>query len=90
MYSVVATKTFERDVRKLDPAVAAFVLQKIEWLAENPEAARFPLRHLPLDLRGLHKFRVGDYRLIFWISREQREIVLYRILHRREVYRELA
>lgn len=53
MCGVEVTHEFEADVRCLDPAVAQRVILKTEWLAEHPEALRFPLRHLPEDLKGV-------------------------------------
>lgn len=90
MYNIEATRGFEQDLKKLDRAVASFVLEKIEWLAENPEAARFPLEHLPNDLRGLHKYRVGDWRVLFWIDHHKHIITLYRVRHRKDIYKHLV
>ena len=58
----------------------------MEWLAEHPEALRFPLRHVPEDLKGLHKYRVGDYRVLLWRDREAEVLTLYGVRHRREAY----
>jgi len=35
---------------------------------------------------GLHKYRVGDYRVLLWVDREAGVLTLYGIQHRREVY----
>lgn len=89
MYRIEATKIFDEDLAKLDHRVASFILSKIEWLATHPEAARFPLMHLPKSLKGLQKYRVGDYRILFYINHRDEVIVLYRVIHRSEVYRNL-
>jgi len=47
------------------------------------------MKHLPRDLAGLHKYRIGDYRVLFWVSRSQRVLTLYGVEHRRSVYRDL-
>ena len=62
------------------------MIRKVEWLAECPEALRFPLRHLPEDLKGLHKYRVGDYRVLLWVDRGAEVLTLYGVRHRRDVY----
>ncbi|KKW16888.1 hypothetical protein A3B36_01795 [Candidatus Uhrbacteria bacterium RIFCSPLOWO2_01_FULL_55_36] len=90
MYKIEVTKAFQEDIGRLDRKVARLVLDKAEWIAEHPEAARFPLRHMPEDLRGLHKYRAGDYRMFFWIAHERQHMVLYRVLHRSEAYRQLG
>ncbi|MBI2913541.1 MAG: hypothetical protein HYY03_06435 [Chloroflexi bacterium] len=73
----------------MDPAVAARVIERIEWLADHPEVLRFPLRHLPRDLRGLHKYRVGEYRVLLWVNHQDKVLTLYGAAHRGSIYREL-
>lgn len=70
MYRVETTPEFDEDLGSLDHSVAQRVVRKVEWLAEHPEVLRFPLRHLPEDLKGLHKYRVGNYRGLLWVDRE--------------------
>jgi mRNA interferase RelE/StbE len=88
-YEVIATREFERDYKRLPAEVAERVNTKLDELAEHPEQLRFPLQHLPPHLRGLHKYRVGDYRLLLWPDQEKKRLVLYAIAHRREIYRRL-
>jgi mRNA-degrading endonuclease RelE of RelBE toxin-antitoxin system len=57
MYRIETTPEFDQDLSSLDRALARRVIAKVEWLAEHPEALRFPLRRLPKDLKGLHKYR---------------------------------
>jgi mRNA-degrading endonuclease RelE of RelBE toxin-antitoxin system len=47
------------------------------------------MKHLPRDLAGLRKYRVGAYRVLFWASHAQRVLTLYGVEHRRSVYRDL-
>ena len=86
MYRIETTPEFDEDLRNLDHAVARRIIAKAEWLAEYPEALRFPLRHLPNDLKGLHKYRAGDYRILLWVDRKAQTLTLYGVRHRREIY----
>ena len=52
MYRIETTPEFDEDLRRLDRGVARRVVEKVEWLAEHPETLRYPLRHLPDDLKG--------------------------------------
>ena len=54
MYRVETTPEFDEDLGTLDRAVVRRIIRRVEWLAEHPEALRFPLRHLPDDMKGLH------------------------------------
>lgn len=88
-YAVVVTAEFEKDFRKLPRGIAARVADKVEELAEHPQRLRFPLKHVPPSLKGVHKYRVGDHRILLWPDREREQLVLYAIAHRREIYRHL-
>ena len=78
--------SFERDFKRLDPVVRQRILDRLYWLAEHPDQAGTPMKHLPPDLKGLHKFRIGDYRVLFWIDHRTQIITLYGVDHRRSVY----
>lgn len=90
-YAVLATPEFDKDYRKLSPDAADRIAQRIESLAADPSPVKHhPLKYLPESLKGLCKLRIGDYRLLYWIDHVRREMVLYAIAHRREVYRRLG
>jgi len=89
MYRIETTSEFDKDLGNLDRSVALRVVRKVEWLADHPEVLRFPLRHLPDDLKGLHKYKVGDYRVLLWVDQETEVLTLYGIRHRRDVYDQL-
>ena len=86
MYRIDTAPEFDEDIENLDPAVAQRVIRKLEWLAEHPESLRFPLRHLPEGLKGLHKYRVGDYRVLLWVDHEAKVLTLYGVRHRDDIY----
>jgi mRNA interferase RelE/StbE len=87
MYQIKTTPTFDKDLRKLDRQVAKRIIKKIEWLASQSEIPIFSVKYLPKDLEGLQKYRVGDWRILFWLDRKKKEIVLYGVNHRKSVYK---
>ena len=89
MYRVVTTRQFDEDFRQLDHDVAVRVIAKIEWLSKHPEALRFPLKHVPRDLKGLHKYRIGNHRLLLWVDEKEEILTLYAIRHRSSIYKSL-
>ncbi len=89
VYRIETTPRFERDFSKLDPAVARRVMKKIDYLGAHPEVVSQPIRNPPADLAGLHKYRVGDYRILLWVDHRTRVITLHAVAHRREIYRTL-
>lgn len=88
-YSVRPLPSFERSLDTLDKQIARRILGKINRLAENPELVKGPMGNMPKDLAGLHKGRVGDWRVFFWVDHEKKELVLYDIDKRDHVYKNL-
>ena len=87
MYKIRTTPTFERDIKKLDRSIARRIIEKIEQLDNTPEILKHPVKYLPKDLEGLQKYRVGDWRVLFWLDHQQKEITLYGVEHRSKVYK---
>lgn len=87
MYRIDTTPEFDRDIKALDPPVFTRLIRKIEWLAEHPELLKSPLKGMPDDLKGLQKYRFGDYRILLWTDHHAKAITLYGIEHRSRVYK---
>ncbi|MEW6087992.1 MAG: type II toxin-antitoxin system RelE/ParE family toxin, partial [bacterium] len=81
--------TPEFDIKKIDKSISKRIFQKIEWLAQNPKILDTPLKYLPNDLKGLQKYRIGDYRILFWVDHPNNVITLYGVEHRRSIYDKL-
>lgn len=88
-YRIVTTQSFERDFKSLDVSVALRVKKKMRHLASHPELLGQPLSNMPDDLAGLQKYRIGDYRLLFWVDHSRQLIKLYAVAHRSSIYRDL-
>ena len=87
-YRVVVLPSAEADLENLDPEVCRRILRRIVWLGENaPRMVHHPLTNMPEDLVGLCRLRVGDYRIVYWVSNQHQELKIYRVRHRSEVYR---
>ncbi len=72
----------EKDLKKLDKPTAAKLLQKLEAvLSEKPNTGE-PLSG---EFKGLFKYRIGDYRILY--AKIPEGILIVRIGHRREIYR---
>lgn len=73
------------NLSRLDTAIARQVRDKLDELADNAERAQH--RALTGQLRGLFRLRVGDYRVLYTVDRENRRIIVRAVRHRSEVYR---
>jgi mRNA interferase RelE/StbE len=70
------------DLGKLDPQIRLRVLRKISWLSNNFEA--ITPETLSGEFKGMFKFRIGDWRVIYTI--EEQTLLIQFVGHRREIY----
>lgn len=82
--NVVLTEDAERDLSRLDRKTASRVASRMRWLAGHfDERGPQPLGGA---LRGYYKLRVGDWRVIYEIDRDNRTLTVHAIDHRRDIY----
>jgi mRNA interferase RelE/StbE len=85
MYDLRILDAAEVDLTRLDRSVARRIVNRIQWLAEHFDDLKPEL--LAGMLSGFYKFRVGDYRIIYKVYKNENLMVIHRIGHRREVYK---
>jgi mRNA interferase RelE/StbE len=76
-----------KELRKLDKSSQVRILT---WLRETLAIAKDPRRtgtSLKGRMKGLWRYRVGDYRIISQIQDEQVLILVVRVGHRRDIYK---
>lgn len=89
VYSIRPLISFERMFARLPSNDRKRIAEKIEYLAAHPEIIGSPMTNLPPDLRGLHKMRVGDWRIFFWVDTRKKELTLYDVDRRDRAYKNL-
>lgn len=73
-----------RELRRLARPVIPRIIEAVAALAVNP---------LPVGVKKLHgseqtyRIRVGDYRILYELQRQQITIAIIRVRHRKDVYR---
>ena len=85
MYQIRVLEEASRELARLDKPVGRRIAERINWLAANLDSIR--PEALTGDLLGLYKLRVGDYRVIYEVIRNEKTIVIHAVGHRREIYR---
>jgi mRNA interferase RelE/StbE len=81
-YNIVYKKSIQRDVKRISKTEARRILNQVEEeLSKNVDA--YPV--LKGQFAGLRKYRIGDYRVIYAILRE--DALILRIGHRKHVYK---
>lgn len=85
-WSVVVTAGAARSLRRLPEKNATAIVEFITGaLQANPLRLSKPLRY---ELEGWRTARRGDYRVTLRLDEEARTVVVGRIEHRRDVYRQ--
>ena len=84
-YSVRILKAASQELERLDKPIGRRIVQRINWMAANLDMIR--LEALTGNLAGLHKLRLGNYRVIYEILWDEETIVIHAIGHRSDVYR---
>lgn len=84
MYEVLIERTAERDLRSLPHNIFNRIVARIRALAENP---RPPGCHKLTGSRNDWRIRIGDYRVVYEIDDARTRVRIFRVRHRREVYR---
>lgn len=85
-YSVRLNRAARRELNRLDSRIHRQVLEKILALGDNPRSRDVKL------LRGRDRsYRVhsGEYRILYEIDEATKVVLVFRVGHRREVYRNL-
>jgi len=85
MYYIRIIPAATRDLERLDKPVARRIVGRINWLAANLDNIK--PEQFTADLAGFYKFRVGNYRVVYQILRDERIIIIHQVDHRSEVYR---
>ena len=75
-----------RDLRKLGPAPRRLIQRYLRERIVTSENPRRFGRALTGDLKGLWRYRVGDYRIVAAIEEDRFVVLIVTVGHRREVY----
>jgi mRNA interferase RelE/StbE len=73
-----------KDLRKISPSDVPHIIVAVENLAENPYA---PGSEKLTGSEHTYRIRVGDYRVVYEISKKEKTIEIQRVRHRKDVYR---
>ena len=82
-YSVLITRSAEREIERLPTPMRRLVVRRIEALSGDPR----PQGSQKLAGEDKYRVRQGDYRVIYLIDDEAGQVTIYKIGHRKEVYR---
>ncbi len=84
-FNVRLTTTARKDLSRLSDPVVKRVVALLRDLSVDP----FSRQSSKLSARDEYRVRVGDYRIVYAVDKRNKVVVVYRVRHRREVYRRL-
>jgi mRNA interferase RelE/StbE len=86
LYSLSFKPSVEKDLQSIPRALVPRLLDRIDRLTVDPNPSQ------STKLQGaerLYRLRVGDYRIVYEVDREAKQITVHYVRHRRDVYRRL-
>ena len=85
-YDVEYSKTAMNTIKKMDSSTSKLIRTWIEKNLMNTENPRIKGKELTGDLKGLWRYRVGDYRILAEIQDTKIVILILDIGHRSKIY----
>jgi len=85
MYTLLYKKSVEKDLRKLPNNIRLTIIEKIKSLSVDP------VPQGSTKLKGqeaLYRIRHSNYRVIYEIVNNKLVIIVIKVAHRKEVYRD--
>jgi mRNA interferase RelE/StbE len=86
-WTVSVTQKTEKAIEKLDSQAKRKIQHFISELLPNFDNPRQTGKALQGDLKGLWRYRVGDYRLITQIKDHELIILVVELGHRKDIYK---
>jgi len=83
MYSIGFSNTSIKDFDKLESSIYLRISDKIHGLEINPR----PIGSIKLTDSDAYRIRIGNYRVIYSVNDKSCQVIIYRILHRKESYK---
>lgn len=78
------TPQAQKELDKIDDTIALRISHKMYQLENNP----YGLGSQKLEGGKGYRIRIGDHRVVYTINKENQTIIIVKIGHRREVYRQ--
>ena len=84
MFRILYAKSVEKDLRHISPPGLLKIKRRIESLEKFPNLPQIKqLKNHPI---ADYRLRVGNYRILFDVNWDDKEIYILKIGHRKDVY----
>lgn len=86
MYSLKFLKEAVTELEHIDPIWQKRIINKIKILAKEPKALANNIKKPKGKYHDYYRLRIGEYRVIFSMEKNELIILIIRIGHRRKIY----
>lgn len=83
MYRLKVITPAQKDLDTFQGKAFELIKKKILSLSSNPR----PFGAIKLTQEEGYRIRAGDYRILYRIDDKEKEVIIYRVKHRKEAYR---
>ncbi len=84
MFDIKYAKSVRKDISKIDKKHLEKIKNAIESLPEFPDVSN--IKKLSAHPLADYRLRVGEYRVLFDVCRDEKVIFILKIGHRKEIY----
>lgn len=84
MYEIYLETSAEKDIRKLPSDKIKNVVSKIKELSKSPYP---PGSKKIKNTNNFWRIRIGNYRVIYEVLQSEKRINIYKVRHRKDVYK---
>ncbi|MDP8238606.1 MAG: type II toxin-antitoxin system RelE/ParE family toxin [Candidatus Hatepunaea meridiana] len=84
IYRIILLRPASKTLHKLHPDQVQRIVKRIDELGENPRPTG--CRKIQTE-KNRYRIRIGNYRVLYRINNEKREITVHRIALRNKVYK---
>ncbi len=80
-FEIIWSESAIKDLKKIDRPIGKRIFDTVTRLKENPHHNIIKITNSPY-----HRLRVGDYRVILDIQKNQLRILVIKVGHRKKIY----
>ncbi len=84
MYKVKLSNKAVKELDKIDFQIVKKLFDKMKNLENNP----MPVGSIKLKGENAYRIRLGNYRIIYEVIEHSKQVLIYKVAHRKDVYRE--
>lgn len=81
---ILFVKSAEKELFRLNKGLGQKIFQKISLLKDDP----YSQNSQKLEGNKGYRIRIGDYKVVYTIDKENQTILIIKIGHRKEIYRQ--